>query len=129
MDTRRQVSLHDTCSGASPGCSPSDTEIASTDGPSPSISSDAQYVVYRSSSALYLQATCVSALSCSASPSNIASASFGVPAISIGGRFVAYDSALGTINGQSPANVMSFVFDSSNGVPSGGCEAHSADLS
>jgi trimeric autotransporter adhesin len=121
----KQIQLHDSCLGAPPGCSPSDSVIASSPTAScqnASIGSDAQYVVYTCTEGLALEATCLNAPpSCSTTPTSITTSvtgRFEPPAVSAGGRFVAYPGT-GPINGVPLTNPMVFVYDSCIGAASG----------
>jgi hypothetical protein len=123
-----QILLHDSCLGAPPGCSPSDSAISTANCWTPSISGNAQYVAYTCADGLKLQATCLNASpSCNPAPIQIDSSPatnqppYGElpPIISASGRYVAYRPAAATINGQTLASAMVFVFDSCIGAGSG----------
>jgi hypothetical protein len=124
-----QILLHDSCLGAPPGCSPSDSAISAANCLTPSISGDAQYVAYSCADGLKLQATCLNALpSCNPAPMQVdASSTIGPPSVSAGGRYVAYVPTAASINGQTLANGMIFVFDSCIGAGSG-CKQKSVPL-
>jgi hypothetical protein len=135
-----QVLLHDSCLGAPPGCSPSDSPISTANCARPdvqggtSISGDAQYLAYTCADGLKLQATCLNALpSCNPAPMQvdpspaIVPPSEGPPRVSAGGRYVAYVPAAASINGQTLADAMIFVFDSCIGAGSG-CTQKSVPL-
>ena len=131
------VVLHDSCLGAAPGCSPSDTVISSSACRTASVDGDGQYVIYVCSPAgLILQATCVNASpSCTANQVSVSpgpdnstgyAGSLVSTLVSTGGRFVAYEWA-GAINGTQLVNSMVFVFDSCIGAPAG-CVQHAVPV-
>jgi hypothetical protein len=131
--TLSQVILHDSCLGASPGCSPSETTVSNTatSCATPTISPDAQYIAWGcalSSSSMglnagYLQATCFGSPSgCSTTPSVFSSSVDGGPlGLSDGGRFVAFQ---GSLNGLSEI----YLYDSCKGVATG-CTAQTVPVS
>lgn len=127
--TSYKVNLHDSCLGAAPGCAPFDTAVSATGCHSPSISSDAQYIVYICdynpvTVGTFLQATCLQAASgCSTVPSPVTqpypSFNQSTPLVSTGGRFVAFAGGGATIMGQLMNTSMVFVYDSCNGAAAG----------
>jgi hypothetical protein len=131
QNTSLQIVLHDSCLGAAPGCSPSETTISNTSMAcgAPTISADAQYTAWSCTSSGnvgtgYLQATCLGSPSgCSTTPSVFSSSLQGNSPLwlSNGGRFIAFQ---GSLNGLTEI----YLFDSCNGV-STGCTAQTVPVS
>jgi hypothetical protein len=128
------VMLHDSCIGAAPGCSPSDSLLADNCG-NPAISGDALNITYACpwnvqpvvEPEIYVQQTCAGG-SCTPSPLKISDSNRGeFPLVGNGGRFVVFEQRSPTIAGTQISESMVMVFDSCNGAGPG-CTQRSAPI-
>jgi IPT/TIG domain len=132
-DTNQQIVLHDSCFGAAPGCTPSNT-VMSAIGITcehPSISADAQYIAYSCrvpGMHILVQNTCIGASgSCTSVRTQIPDpgTNSNAPLISGNGRYVAFNDYFADISStQTLFTPTVYVFDTCLGGGAG-CTAQS----